>query len=81
MPLGQWGSFIYPETCSDDIWSAGSTHSQTATVVRVAPEDKVDFRRVDAGITARMEIVVSAEDSGSSSCSLTNHLHEHVRLN
>jgi cyclic beta-1,2-glucan synthetase len=37
-------------------------------------EDKADFRRVDAGISTRMEVVVSAEDNAEvRRVSLTNH--------
>ena len=61
-----WGSFIYlRDVRSGDVWSAGHQPiRKRATAYRVAfSEDKVDLRRVDSGISTRMEIVVSAEDN------------------
>ena len=61
-----WGTFIYlRDVRSGDIWSAGHQPiRKRATAYRVAfSEDKADFRRIDSGISTRMEVVVSAEDN------------------
>lgn len=72
-----WGAFIYlRDVRSGDVWSAGHQPiRKRATAYRVAfSEDKADFRRVDAGITTRMEVVVSAEDNAEiRRVSLTNN--------
>jgi cyclic beta-1,2-glucan synthetase len=72
-----WGAFIYlRDVRSGMVWSAGhqpvKRRSQAYTVA--FSEDKADFRRVDAGISTRMEVVVSAEDNAEvRRVSLTNH--------
>ena len=61
-----WGSFIYlRDVRSGAVWSAGyQPVRRRAQSYHVAfSEDKADFRRVDAGISTRMEVVVSAEDN------------------
>src|SRR5207244_663553 len=61
-----WGAFIYlRDVRSGDVWSAGDQPMRKkALAYRVAfSEDKADFRRVDSGISTRMEVVVSAEDN------------------
>jgi cyclic beta-1,2-glucan synthetase len=72
-----WGTFIYlRDIRSGDIWSAGHQPiRKRATAYRVAfSEDKADFRRLDSGITTRMEVVVSAEDNAEiRRISLTNN--------
>ena len=72
-----WGTFIYlRDVRSGDVWSAGHQPiRKRATAYRVAfSEDKVDFRRVDSGISTRMEVVVSAEDNAEiRRVSLTNN--------
>jgi cyclic beta-1,2-glucan synthetase len=72
-----WGTFIYlRDVRSGDVWSAGyQPIRKRATAYRVAfSEDKADFRRVDSGITTRMEVVVSAEDNAEiRRISLTNN--------
>ncbi|HEV8135334.1 MAG TPA: glucoamylase family protein [Pyrinomonadaceae bacterium] len=72
-----WGAFIYlRDVRSGDVWSAGHQPiRKRATAYRVAfSEDKADFRRVDSGITTRMEVVVSAEDNAEiRRVSLTNN--------
>ncbi|PWT93836.1 MAG: hypothetical protein C5B55_03765, partial [Blastocatellia bacterium] len=71
-----WGSFVYlRDVRSGEVWSAGyQPIRKRATAYRIAfSEDKADFRRVDAGITTRMEVVVSAEDNAEiRRISLTN---------
>ena len=72
-----WGMFVYlRDVRTGAVWSAG--HQP----VRRKPqsyhvgfsEDKADFRRVDAGISTRMEVVVSAEDNAEvRRISLTNN--------
>jgi cyclic beta-1,2-glucan synthetase len=72
-----WGSFIYlRDVRSGNVWSAGhqpiKRRPQAYTVA--FSEDKADFRRIDSGISTRMEIVVSAEDNAEvRRVSLTNH--------
>jgi cyclic beta-1,2-glucan glucanotransferase len=72
-----WGAYIYlRDVRSGMVWSAGhqpvKRRSQAYTVA--FSEDKADFRRIDAGISTRMEVVVSAEDNAEvRRISLTNH--------
>ncbi|HSK64050.1 MAG TPA: glucoamylase family protein, partial [Pyrinomonadaceae bacterium] len=72
-----WGSFIYlRDVRSGTVWSAGhqpvKRRPQAYTVA--FSEDKADFRRIDSGISTRMEVVVSAEDNAEvRRVSLTNH--------
>ena len=72
-----WGAFIYlRDVRSGMVWSAGhqpvKRRAQAYTVA--FSEDKADFRRIDAGISTRMEVVVSAEDNAEvRRVSLTNH--------
>ncbi|HKV32873.1 MAG TPA: glucoamylase family protein [Pyrinomonadaceae bacterium] len=72
-----WGAFIYlRDVRSGMVWSAGHQpvrrRPQAYTVA--FSEDKADFRRIDAGISTRMEVVVSAEDNAEvRRVSLTNH--------
>src|SRR6185369_10027454 len=72
-----WGAFIYlRDVRSGDVWSAGHQPvRRKPQAYQVAfSEDKADFRRVDAGISTRMEVVVSAEDNAEvRRISLTNH--------
>jgi cyclic beta-1,2-glucan synthetase len=72
-----WGAFIYlRDVRSGSVWSAGHQPVQRkAQSYHVAfSEDKADFRRVDSGISTRMEVVVSAEDNAEvRRISLTNH--------
>jgi len=72
-----WGAFLYlRDVRSGMVWSAGhqpvKRRPQGYTVA--FSEDKADFRRIDAGISTRMEVVVSAEDNAEvRRISLTNH--------
>ena len=72
-----WGAFIYlRDVRSGVVWSAGhqpvKRRPQAYTVA--FSEDKADFRRIDSGISTRMEVVVSAEDNAEvRRVSLTNH--------
>ena len=72
-----WGAFIYlRDVRSGMVWSAGhqpvKRRAQAYTVA--FSEDKADFRRIDSGISTRMEVVVSAEDNAEvRRISLTNH--------
>ncbi|HEV2835534.1 MAG TPA: hypothetical protein VGW58_09470, partial [Pyrinomonadaceae bacterium] len=72
-----WGAFIYlRDVRSGIVWSAShqpvKRRSQSYTVA--FSEDKADFRRIDSGISTRMEVVVSAEDNAEvRRVSLTNH--------
>ncbi len=72
-----WGAFIYlRDVRSGMVWSAGhqpvKRRPQAYTVA--FSEDKADFRRIDSGISTRMEVVVSAEDNAEvRRVSLTNH--------
>ena len=72
-----WGAFVYlRDVRSGEIWSAGHQPiRKRPTAYRVAfSEDKADFRRVDSGISTRMEVVVSAEDNAEiRRVSLTNN--------
>lgn len=72
-----WGSFIYlRDVRTGAVWSAGHQPvRRRAQSYHVAfSEDKADFRRVDAGISTRMEVVVSAEDNAEvRRISLTNN--------
>ena len=72
-----WGAFIYlRDVRSGVVWSAGHQPvRRRAQSYHVAfSEDKADFRRVDSGISTRMEVVVSAEDNAEvRRISLTNH--------
>jgi cyclic beta-1,2-glucan synthetase len=71
-----WGAFIYlRDVRSGVVWSAGHQPvRRRAQSYQVAfSEDKADFRRLDSGITTRMEVVVSAEDNAEvRRISLTN---------
>jgi cyclic beta-1,2-glucan synthetase len=72
-----WGAFIYlRDVRSGTVWSAGhqpvKRRAQAYTVA--FSEDKADFRRIDSGVSTRMEVVVSAEDNAEvRRVSLTNH--------
>src|SRR5215213_1490837 len=72
-----WGAFIYlRDVRSGAVWSAGHQPVQRKPQsYHVAfSEDKADFRRLDSGISTRMEVVVSAEDNAEvRRISLTNH--------
>ncbi|PYS70370.1 MAG: hypothetical protein DMF69_13810, partial [Acidobacteria bacterium] len=72
-----YGAFIYlRDVRSGEVWSAGEQPMRKkALAYRVAfSEDKADFRRVDSGISTRMEVVVSAEDNAEiRRISLTNN--------
>ncbi len=72
-----WGAFIYlRDVRSGVVWSAGHQPvRRRAQSYHVAfSEDKADFRRVDSGVSTRMEVVVSAEDNAEvRRISLTNH--------
>ena len=72
-----WGAFIYlRDVRSGTVWSAGHQPvRRRAQLYHVAfSEDKADFRRVDSGISTRMEVVVSAEDNAEvRRVSLTNN--------
>ncbi len=72
-----WGAFIYlRDVRSGAVWSAGHQPVKKRPLAyHVAfSEDKADFRRVDSGISTRMEIVVSAEDNAEvRRISLTNN--------
>src|SRR5215204_5123584 len=71
------GAFIYlRDVRSGAVWSAGHQPvRRKPQLYHVAfSEDKADFRRVDSGISTRMEVVVSAEDNAEvRRISLTNH--------
>ena len=71
-----WGAFIYlRDIRSGAVWSAGHQPvRRRAQSYHVAfSEDKADFRRLDSGISTRMEVVVSAEDNAEvRRISLTN---------
>jgi cyclic beta-1,2-glucan synthetase len=71
-----WGAFVYlRDVRSGAVWSAGyQPVRRRAQSYHVAfSEDKGDFRRVDSGISTRMEVVVSAEDNAEvRRISLTN---------
>jgi cyclic beta-1,2-glucan synthetase len=72
-----WGLFVYlRDVRSGEVWSAGHQPiRKRAQSYKVAfSEDKADFRRVDGGISTRMEVLVSAEDNAEiRRISLTNH--------
>jgi cyclic beta-1,2-glucan synthetase len=72
-----WGAFIYlRDVRSGMVWSAGHQPvKRRPQVYTVAfSEDKADFRRIDSGVSTRMEVVVSAEDNAEvRRISLTNH--------
>ncbi|HEX2269197.1 MAG TPA: glucoamylase family protein, partial [Pyrinomonadaceae bacterium] len=72
-----WGAFIYlRDVRSGAVWSAGHqpVRSKPHAYLVAFSEEKADFRRIDSGITTRMEIVVSAEDNAEvRRISLTNH--------
>ncbi len=72
-----WGAFIYlRDVRSGAVWSAGHqpVRSKPNAYQIAFSEDKADFRRTDAGISTRMEIVVSAEDNAEvRRISLTNN--------
>src|SRR4030095_2740424 len=72
-----WGAFIYlRDVRTGTVWSAGHQPvRRRAQSYHVAfSEDKADFRRTDAGISTRMEVVVSAEDNAEvRRISLTNN--------
>ncbi|HEU4766258.1 MAG TPA: glucoamylase family protein [Pyrinomonadaceae bacterium] len=72
-----WGAFIYlRDVRSGAVWSAGHlpVRSKPHAYQVAFSEEKADFRRIDSGITTRMEIVVSAEDNAEvRRISLTNN--------
>jgi cyclic beta-1,2-glucan synthetase len=72
-----WGAFIYlRDVRTGAVWSAGHQPIlRKPQSYHVAfSEDKADFRRVDSGISTRMEVVVSAEDNAEvRRISVTNH--------
>jgi cyclic beta-1,2-glucan synthetase len=72
-----WGAFIYlRDVRSGAVWSAGHqpVRRRPQSYHVAFSEDKADFRRVDAGISTRMEVVVSAEDNAEvRRISLTNN--------
>jgi cyclic beta-1,2-glucan synthetase len=72
-----WGMFVYlRDVRTGAVWSAGHQPvGQRPQSYSVAfSEDKADFRRIDSGISTRMEVVVSAEDNAEvRRVSLTNH--------
>ena len=72
-----WGAFIYlRDVRSGMVWSAGHQPvKRRPQAYNVAfSEEKADFRRMDSGISTRMEVVVSAEDNAEvRRVSLTNH--------
>ena len=71
-----WGAFIYlRDVRSGSLVRRSSTGATRAQSYHVTfSEDKADFRRVDSGISTRMEVVVSAEDNAEvRRISLTNH--------
>ncbi|HEU4431890.1 MAG TPA: glucoamylase family protein [Pyrinomonadaceae bacterium] len=72
-----WGAFIYlRDVRSGAVWSAGHqpVRSKPNAYQVAFSEDKADFRRTDAGISTRMEVVVSAEDNAEvRRISLTNN--------
>src|SRR5690349_4601365 len=72
-----WGAFIYlRDVRSGAVWSAGHQplRRKPQSYHVAFSEDKADFRRVDSGISTRMEVVVSAEDNAEvRRISLTNH--------
>ncbi|HET7287741.1 MAG TPA: glucoamylase family protein, partial [Pyrinomonadaceae bacterium] len=72
-----WGAFIYlRDVRSGAVWSAGHqpVRRKPQSYHVAFSEDKADFRRLDAGISTRMEVVVSAEDNAEvRRISLTNH--------
>jgi cyclic beta-1,2-glucan synthetase len=72
-----WGSFCYlRDVRSGAVWSAGyqpTGHTPRTYEVSFS-EDKVDFWRMDAGVTTHMEIIVSPEDNAElRRISLTNN--------
>ena len=72
-----WGAFIYlRDVRTGAVWSAGHqpVRRRPQSYHVAFSEDKADFRRVDAGISTRMEVVVSAEDNAEvRRISLTNN--------
>ncbi len=78
-----WGAFIYlRDVRSGAVWSAGHqpVRRRPQSYHVAFSEDKADFRRVDSGISTRMEVVVSAEDNAEvRRISLTNQLVAHAR--
>ena len=72
-----WGAFIYlRDVRSGAVWSAGHqpVRRRPQSYHVAFSEDKADFRRLDSGISTRMEVVVSAEDNAEvRRISLTNH--------
>ncbi|HEX5874373.1 MAG TPA: glucoamylase family protein [Pyrinomonadaceae bacterium] len=72
-----WGAFIYlRDVRSGAVWSAGHqpVRRKPQSYHVAFSEDKADFRRVDSGISTRMEVVVSAEDNAEvRRISLTNN--------
>jgi cyclic beta-1,2-glucan synthetase len=71
-----WGAFVYlRDVRTGAVWSAGHQPAgRRPQLYHVAfSEDKADFRRLDSGISTRMEVVVSAEDNAEvRRISLTN---------
>ncbi len=72
-----WGMFVYlRDVRTGAVWSAGHQplRERPQSYSVAFSEDKADFRRVDSGISTRMEVVVSAEDNAEvRRVSLTNH--------
>ncbi|HEX7332649.1 MAG TPA: glucoamylase family protein [Pyrinomonadaceae bacterium] len=72
-----YGAFIYlRDVRSGAVWSAGHqpVRRRPQSYHVAFSEDKADFRRLDSGISTRMEVVVSAEDNAEvRRISLTNH--------
>ena len=72
-----WGSFCYVrDVRSGAVWSVGYQPTvRTPQDYEVAfAEDKVEFRRLDAGIVTHTEIIVSPEDNAElRRVSVTNH--------
>jgi cyclic beta-1,2-glucan synthetase len=72
-----WGAFIYlRDVHSEAVWSAGyqPVRRRPQSYLVAFSEEKADFRRVDSGISTRMEVVVSAADNAEvRRISLTNN--------
>jgi len=72
-----WGMFVYlRDVRTGAVWSAGHqpVRRKPQSYHVAFSEDKADFRRVDSGISTRMEVVVSAEDNAEvRRISLTNN--------
>ena len=72
-----WGMFVYlRDVRTGAVWSAGHqpVRRKPQSYYVAFSEEKADFRRVDSGISTRMEVVVSAEDNAEvRRISLTNN--------